>query len=226
MLITSRIREIPKQFVRCSSLTAQQIVSKSFIIKVHILNINLQAEKRKKTTPTYKALCHFDDFYGKVFDKKWNSIRHGLLGLPKYAAVVNNYSNPEAVATELANRGAINIRTLFNLEKQYIKERREDKRKRKLLEEIQRLDKEIEQKSTNDIKEDGKKDYSLQKSLADAEYDESRIVDSRNALSAEVLYQFVPTTKIKGREDWIPESDHYRSLAYFSCFFCAKHSLF
>lgn len=171
--------------------------------------------QRKKNRPVDKALEHFDDFYANIFGKQWASIRHGLLGKQKYAALVNNYSDCQKTMAELELNGAMNMRTLFNLEKQYIKERREKNRKASHLKEINRLDVELEKQANDKVnlenQENKKKlDFSLEKSLSEAELDDSRIIDSRNAFSAEVLHQFVPATKIKGLDGWIPESQHYK----------------
>lgn len=175
--------------------------------------------QRKKIFPIHKALDHFDDFYAKVFDKKWTSIRHGLLGKPKYIAVVNNYSDSHRVMTELENSGCLNIRTMFNLQKQYNSEQQNKIKKEKHLREVKRLDKQMEvaemeyemktkAATTNEVEN---KNYSLEKSLSEAEIDNSRLVDANNALSAEILYQYVPATKIKGvPNDWVAESDHYK----------------
>lgn len=38
--------------------------------------------------------------------------------------------------------------------------------------------------------------------------DEKRVIDPE--VSTGGLYEFVPATQIKGMEDWIPESEHYR----------------
>ncbi|KAJ8927575.1 hypothetical protein NQ314_019940 [Rhamnusium bicolor] len=61
---------------------------------------------------------------------KWDSIRKGLLGKRKYVAVINNYGDSEETMSNLEHMGAINMRTLFNLEKGYIQEELE-KNKRK-----------------------------------------------------------------------------------------------
>lgn len=39
--------------------------------------------------------------------------------------------------------------------------------------------------------------------------DESRIIDPSMGISAEALYQYLPATKLKGMDEWIPESLHY-----------------
>lgn len=53
----------------------------------------------------------------------------------------------------------------------------------------------------------------LDQSIAEAVIDESRIIDPSMGMTSELLYQFLPATKLKGMEDWIPESTHY---AYYS----------
>jgi len=173
---------------------------------------------RKKIHPVDKALAHFDDFYKQVFNKQWPSIREGLLGKQKYVAVINNYGDPEEAMTKLELTGALNVRTLFNLEKEYIKEKIEKNKRSSALKNIFKLDREIEiqaQKTLDEKNESNVGDidaskYSLQSSLNNAELDVRRIVDSNNALSTEILNEFVPATKIKGKEDFIPESTHYK----------------
>lgn len=151
--------------------------------------------------PKDKALDHFDDFYKQVFTANWEWIREGLIRPQKYVAVVNNFSDNEATMVKLEEEGALNMRTLFKLEKQYISEGRVKLRRYKRLEEIHKLDKEMDAKL-----EQPKENLSLEASLEDAEIDERRLVDGGGS----ILHEFVPVTKIKGREDYIPESTHYR----------------
>lgn len=177
--------------------------------------------QRKKIFPIHKALNHFDEFYGNVFHKQWLSIRHALLTKPKYVAVVNNYSDSERVSAELESLGALNVRTLFNLQKEYNAENVKNRRKQKHLKQIEALDKELEEKeqryieglSQIDDEAPTAADASLEKSLSKAEPDVLRLVDPTNISSTELLHQYVPATKLKGKEDWIPESDHYRYYA-------------
>lgn len=171
----------------------------------------LQSVQRKKNLAIDKALDHFDEFYGNVFGEQWASIRAGLLAKQKYAVVVNNYSDSESVIANLESRGALNIRTLFNLQKQYNAEKDAKRRKQKLAEKIEELDRKLEEKEAQYIaKTDEACNASLEKQLAQAELDNTRLVDPKNVSSTELLHQYVPATKIKGREDWIPESDHYK----------------
>lgn len=65
----------------------------------------LQAKLRKKTGPKYKALNHFDDFYGSVFGSKWEGMKEAMLRKPKYVALVNNYGDTEETIELLTNRG-------------------------------------------------------------------------------------------------------------------------
>lgn len=58
----------------------------------------------------------------------------------------------------------------------------------------------------------------LEQSLAEAQIDTSRIVDPSMGLTSEALYQYLPATKLKGMDDWVPESLHYSYLS--SKFLC------
>ncbi|XP_065206392.1 5-methylcytosine rRNA methyltransferase NSUN4 [Planococcus citri] len=74
--------------------------------------------------PRYRALTHFDDFYKNIYGEKlWRSLRLGLLCNNKYCAVVNNFSEPDAVKENLQNRGALNMRELLAL----VEEKREER---------------------------------------------------------------------------------------------------
>lgn len=49
-----------------------------------------------------KALKHFDEFYGNVYEKSWEDIRTALLmETHKYMAVVNSFSDLDRVKSEL-----------------------------------------------------------------------------------------------------------------------------
>ncbi|CAG9838689.1 unnamed protein product [Diabrotica balteata] len=170
---------------------------------------------RKKVNPVDKALNHFDDFYQQVFDTKWLSIRKALLGKHKYVAVLNYYGDIQETKYDLELKGALNMRTLFNLEKGYLKEEIANNKKDRLLEEVFRIDEQLNEKIDEAVKENPTpkkfeaKDFSLKSSLEKAEIDTRRMVDTENALSMEVLHEYIPATKIKGKEDFILESSHY-----------------
>ncbi|KAJ0174787.1 hypothetical protein K1T71_009895 [Dendrolimus kikuchii] len=197
------------------------------------------AKLKKKTTPKYKALNHFDDFYGSVFGNKWEPMRHAMHQRSKYVAVINNYGDPEETMEYLAHRGAHCLKNLMTVQQEYHNEYSPSKTK----EDVQNsfnLDEYAEKLHSNEISSiypktnnlPEKLDYSditgdnndkkyqikkemnvsnktLDQSIAEAVIDESRIIDPSMGLTSEALYQFLPATKLKGTDDWIPESLHY-----------------
>lgn len=101
------------------------------------------------------------------------------------------------------------MRQLFEIEKRNIGEKFWKKRPQKRTKGV--VDIEEENNDENQFKEPVKaSDLSLEHSLKHADFDKDRIVDEQNALSAEILTEFVPATKLKGKEDFILESDHYK----------------
>lgn len=165
--------------------------------------------QKKKKSACDKALDHFDEFYNQVFGNNWPAIRQGLLSKQKYIAVVNNFGDADETRTKLERIGGLNIRTLFDLEKRYIGENYEKLRRKKRMDEIFKMDKDMDKNmSAGVIKEDTSKvvhhSHSLEKNLLNAEIDFSRVISSESAGSVN-LSEFMPVTKLKGKEDWIPE---------------------
>lgn len=157
-----------------------------------------------------KALEHFDDFYKQVYTQHWEHIRAGLLGTQKYVAVVNNYGDSEEAMKKLESNGAINVRKLFEVEKGYLAEHSKKRRRQKKLQQVWDSEAITTEEQPPKIPVEAS-ELSLEYSLKQAQYDRDRIVDENNALSADILREFVPATKIKGgSEDFIPESEHYR----------------
>ncbi|CAG9857527.1 unnamed protein product [Phyllotreta striolata] len=172
---------------------------------------------RKKTFAVDKALQHFDDFYNQVYSKKWLSIRKALLkDRHKYVAVLNYYGDLEATKSALESLGALNIRKLFALEKGYIEAALAQNKPDRVLDEIFRRESPTpDSPEGTEVKPDAPRtfnasDYSLKTSLDQADLDTKRLIDSDDSLSVEVLHQFVPATRIKGKEDFILESSHYK----------------
>lgn len=151
-----------------------------------------------------------------MFGKKtWERIREGLLGKQKYVAIVNNYADDEDTCNTFEVDGAINVRRIFELEKDYIREEAKQSKRNNALNEIFRMEKQMDknvqsQENEHEKEEFSAKKFSLESSLNSAELDSRRLIDTQNALSTEILHEFVPATKIKGREDFIPESSHYK----------------
>ncbi|XP_022907957.2 5-methylcytosine rRNA methyltransferase NSUN4 [Onthophagus taurus] len=144
---------------------------------------------RKKKSHTQRALEHFNEFYEPIYKTDWGGIRQGLLTRQKYVALINNFSDSERICNELERTGAMNLRRLFHLEKEYL-----SINNKKLNQSIKTL------KNTNNesINED-----QIEK------IDSNRIIDGVNSNLS--LTEFVPATKIKGMEDFITESEHYNS---------------
>ncbi|CAH1997436.1 unnamed protein product [Acanthoscelides obtectus] len=175
---------------------------------------------RKKIHPIDKALNHMDDFYKQVFNEKWLRIRKAMLGKQKYVAVINNFGDDTEAMQSLELTGALNMRTLFSLEQGYIKEEKLKNMNNKAMDKILRLDEELEQKIQNKIEKEANEsaaqekptasDFSLASSLEKAKFDTRRLIDIKDPLSTEALHEFLPATEIKGREDFIPESNHYK----------------
>ncbi|GFG31356.1 hypothetical protein Cfor_10537, partial [Coptotermes formosanus] len=212
----------------------------------------------KKKHPADRALEHFDDFYKTVFGRRWPSIRLALLSPHKYCAVINNFGDSDIAVSDLQNTGALNMRTVFELEKENIKNKKQEERRNRELQKIFSLDRKLEQMANVKHQEELESVYphrensegnwvpgdiilnnsssdtshvmsdsinrkhggeelgggldlkSLKSSLKDAEIDTQRLIDPATGLSAAALYEYVPATRLKGLEDWIVESDHYR----------------
>lgn len=184
---------------------------------ITIKTLYFQSVVRKKVHAVDKALNHFDDFYEQVYSKNWLLIRKALLKKAhKYVAVLNYYGDIEETKKNLELRGALNMRTLFNLEKGYIQEQLNQNKRDKALEEIFKIDAELEnelkdsKESENSSKTFDAKDFSLKTSLENAEFDTRRLINTQDALSTELLHEFIPATKIKGKEDFFLESSHYK----------------
>ncbi|XP_053610282.1 5-methylcytosine rRNA methyltransferase NSUN4 [Plodia interpunctella] len=204
------------------------------------------AKLKRKTSPKYKALDHFDDFYGSVFGPKWEPMREAMLRRNKYVAVVNNYGNTEETMDYLINRGAHCLKNLISIQNDFHKEFQpkveksgemkstEEKSDKKLetfasrlqsediasvypqkdsaptrldLADISLNSRESLMLSTEETKTPA--NATLDKSIEEATIDTSRIIDPSLGLTSESLYQYIPATKLKGMDDWLPESLHY-----------------
>ncbi|XP_023298918.2 5-methylcytosine rRNA methyltransferase NSUN4 [Lucilia cuprina] len=190
--------------------------------------------QQKKKTNTDRALESFDDFYGSVFGIRWKNMRAAMLTEHKYMAMVNNFGDSEKTCSRLEMDGAINVKSLVNL----AKERLEDaqtlglnksthelgdkmdsitrKQKEKEIQSLypdneNALPDELEYKARGELNENNspkEDDKPLISMNHDVCIDEKRMIDPE--VNTGGLYEFVPATQIKGMEDWIPESEHYR----------------
>ncbi|XP_055300250.1 5-methylcytosine rRNA methyltransferase NSUN4 [Sitodiplosis mosellana] len=192
----------------------------------------------KKATSIDRALEHFDDFYKSVYGPRWGGIRASLLCENKFAALVNNHGEPEQTREQIELNGGVNIRKVFDVyfdssatvetTVRTNQSTRVDRTVDKYVQEKQKSEmraiyqqhvEEEEEKLALEKREDPSRvidmadvvDYkkSLQKSLAeDSEFDFNRMISAEVGVMG--LQEFIPATKLKGMEDFIPESDHYQ----------------
>ncbi|XP_055541942.1 5-methylcytosine rRNA methyltransferase NSUN4 [Wyeomyia smithii] len=188
------------------------------------------SQARKKQFAKDRALENFDDFYGQVYGNRWKSIRVALLGEHKYMAMVNQFGDTEKTIAFLQSDGAINVRDIYSAKKQFLTDASSDMFTGN---KIFKLDQTIEQFAENqeqqergrlykenasDMSENAEPetkqsrvDYkkSLSQTLQDnTEMDFQRLIDPN--LGTAALHEFIPATKLKGMEDFVPESDHYK----------------
>ncbi|XP_055641558.1 5-methylcytosine rRNA methyltransferase NSUN4 [Toxorhynchites rutilus septentrionalis] len=191
------------------------------------------SQAQKKQFSKDRALENFDDFYGQVFGNRWKSIRVALLTEHKYMGLVNQFGDSEETVAFLEAEGAINLRDIYNAKKSYLAENAEhmssgnkvfkiDQRVEAFAEsqraqEVERLYKDDEaaalhkrmdnEKMSDESVVDFKK--SLSRTLQEnTEMDYQRLIDPNIGTSA--LHEFIPATSLKGMEDYVPESDHYK----------------
>lgn len=172
----------------------------------------MQAVLRKKQSPKDRALANFDDFYGSVFGPKWKSIRLGLLCDNKYIAMVNNFGDTQETIKRLTGEGAISVREICQVTTRRLAElKQQDQPSTMRTEEgSQSVGAKIENLMQAKRSEETRKIFPEEFEMAD-EFDPetaNRIVDSTHGTSK--LYEYIPATKLKGMEDWVFESDHYK----------------
>lgn len=167
---------------------------------------------RKKQAPKDRALTNFDDFYGSVFGPKWKSIRLGLLCDNKYVAMVNNFGDTQETINRLTGEGAMNIKDVLEVTRRRISELKEDGKAAGLKQEgTQTVGARIENLLQAKRSEETSRIFPTEFEADREEYDPetaNRIVDSSYGTAS--LYEYIPATKLKGMEDWVFESDHYK----------------
>lgn len=166
---------------------------------------------RKKQAPKDRALASFDDFYGSVFGPKWKSIRLGLLCDNKYIAMVNNFGDTQDTIKRLEGEGAMNLKDVLEVTKRRISELKETEQVPGLKPEgSQSVGAKIENLLHTKRSEEESRIFPGGFET-NREYDPetaNRIVDSSYGTAG--LYEYIPATKLKGMEDWVFESDHYK----------------
>ncbi|XP_012223901.1 5-methylcytosine rRNA methyltransferase NSUN4 [Linepithema humile] len=218
-------------------LTFEELIKMQIVRKHGNRAADHWAVIRKKKTHTGRALKHFDEFYGNVYGKSWNSIKTALLKEEhKYMAIVNSFSDIDRIKSNLECQGAMNLKTIYEAYKEQIdsnphkcnkKKERQTKnwKTESLIADTQLstvqshypdyVSSPMSLSTQNENKDIIAENQALQpvemkpieSDLNEVTIDENRIVQPNAGLSG--LYEFVPATKIKGMEDWILESQHY-----------------
>lgn len=199
---------VSKLMKNCSTLTAQFFQS------------NLQNKK----FPKDRALESFDDFYSSVYGYRWKNMRVALLCERKYMALVNIFGDHEKTIQMLESEGAINMRAIYASAKEnptFLEASNDEEVGRSVLDEkLRRITQEemendpklsqaIEEAKESSLESpavDPKK--SLERTLAeDSNLQHDRLISAENSSA---LYEFIPATKLKGMEDFVLESEHYK----------------
>ena len=180
---------------------------------------HLEAVVKQTTKKKGKDLCldYFDIYYKKNFEKIWPSLRLALLSRPKFCALVNNYGDPEATFKRLKNMGC------YSIKKQYIEAFENSKNNTTNL--IVQRDKEKESILNSAESLSLENDISTEPLSMTPETALNRIIlpqemilqgggSDLDAASAS-MYDFIPSTKIKGMEHFIEESEYYSSYNEF-----------
>lgn len=152
-------------------------------------------------------------------------------------ALVNNFGDTEETIQALEAEGAINLRDIYNIAKanldvknlnfstlpagdsESVDQKLSGILNRQQSNELSDIYPQIldssngteEQSSSAQVDEEPKVDYkkSLEQVIReDADIDDRRLVDA--TLGTAGLHEFIPATKLKGMEDWVLESDHYK----------------
>ena len=174
---------------------------------------HLEAIIKQTTKKKGKDLCldHFDLFYKKNFEKIWPSLRLALLSRPKFCALVNNYGDPDTAIKRLQHMGCYSIKSQYNEAFEHHSNSVENTPIKM---------KQVEQSSllaNKTLSDNQRSDHLLSltpETAADRIILPQEMIlqgggSDIDAASAS-MYDFVPSTKIKGMEDFIEESEYYK----------------
>lgn len=170
-------------------------------------------EKKEKTAKTL-AIDNFDFYYPQFYGSRWPSMRLGLLSRPKHCAVVNNFGDPEITIEMLSELGCVDVNARFH---QSNKQR------------LSKLEKRKELFMSNDICDSGLKitgdanvnhheqleesDGSREGFSLSKDSVSGRFIDPDERVIGDVstsMYDYIPTSTLKGMEDFIEETDLYK----------------
>lgn len=167
----------------------------------------------QKQTPSRIALRHFDDHYGKALGAKgWASARLALMSRPTYAALANNFADAEAAGEALEAIGCERLEPRFNISGRI--EDDEDAASATKSSQKPPPPRPVLQ-SQEDEGEDDVAKPDLDRSLPKEEHMlQGRMIASKELIfgtnvDATAMYDFVPTTKLKGNEEFVEETEFY-----------------
>lgn len=162
---------------------------------------------RKEIWPKDLALQNFDEHYSPLFGKMWPSIRIALLSPSKYCAVINNFSNYDAVCENLTSLGAVDVGQKYE---EMLRKVKEDLNTRQHPSHLSEKTPKVEETSSTHIEAEDDDDQAEGRVIKMG----SRLAGigsdvSRSEAVARNLNEFIPATKLKGLEDWVDEGDFY-----------------
>ena len=161
--------------------------------------------KSVDATASTAALAHFDDFYSGLYKTQWSSMRLGLLSQAKYCAVVNNFGDREATVARLEELGCVDVGHQYR--EAQARQAPHIKQQPTVISEGLTVEEEV-------LRLEQEEQLSALPSSLAPEQAEGRLMDPEEAKlkggAATALYDFVPSTVLKGMEDFVEESDYYQ----------------
>lgn len=190
----------------------------------HLEAIVHQTQKKRS-----KDFCleHFDRFYSKAFAGQWPSMRLALFSRPKFCALLNNYGDRDTAIRRLNKMGCYSIKKIYNEQISSIDYKRETN--------------ESSEKNCNSEHSEMLVDQPTPISIAPygssmtVELASKRIIQPKQVLSqgergeidasSASMLDFVPSTKIKGMDDFVEESEYYNMHDALRAESCQKRAI-
>lgn len=157
------------------------------------------AVKTVDGTAVTAATAHFDEFYSGLYKTQWAGMRLALLSTSKHCALVNNFGDSERTVEELEELGCIDIGAEFLAAQE--RQRPYAPQEAAVLSEGPR-----EEELEDEVEE-------VRASLDPLQAGARLIEPEQKGLgggAASALYDFVPTTELKGMEEFVEETDYYK----------------
>jgi len=161
-------------------------------------------------SPTKLAMAHFDELYSGLYKHKWSSIRLGLLSPGKHCALVNNFGDTEDTIAKLRDLDCIDIGQEVTAAK-----------KRRQPNVGQSNEENSYEKESSPIKSDYNdedvEEFDVKKPIISSlnpEQAKSRLIHPEERVlgasgGASALHDFVPTSELRGMEEFVEESEYY-----------------